>query len=201
MSDPNLEFYQRTRPIQEYDLHIPDVGGWFPLENRIEMERLIRDLDCHTAIEIGCMVGLSSAWLAQRLDHVWCVDRWYEPATVASNNNLVGVLEVCGLPNDFFPIFEANMRRIGVWDKITVVRGDSDKVVDLVPEVDLVYVDADHSYAGCLSDIQLYWLKARKVICGDDYDRGERKDFAVTAAVSAALPMHKTQGPFWWCVK
>ena len=198
-NESNQEFYQRTRPVQEYDPDIPGVGGWFPLENREELERLIRKHEVKTVIEIGCMVGLSTAWFAQRVKRVTCVDRWYEPATVADNNNLVNVLRDCGLPRNFRSIFESNMKRVGVWDRLNIVQGDSSAVADQVEEADLVYVDADHSYAGCSSDIRLYYPKARKVICGDDYD--VREDFAVIEAVRDLLPEHQSRKPFWWVEK
>ena len=74
--------------------------------------------------------------------------------------------------------------------------GDSKLVSDLAPLVDLVYIDADHSYEGCTQDIRLYRSKAKMVLCGDDYI--DRPGFGVIRAVTEALPVHKHSGQFWW---
>jgi cephalosporin hydroxylase len=178
---------------------LPGVTGWLLQENREELERLIAEYDIRSVIEIGTLFGLSAGWFAQRVDTITCVDRWYEPAEKPDNNNLVAVLKNGGVPRDFFKVFEENMRRVGLWEKIRVVRGDSKLVYDQVDQADLVYIDGDHSYEGCAGDIRLYGPKARKVICGDDYV--VLKDFGVIEAVDELLPERQVRFRFWWVVK
>jgi cephalosporin hydroxylase len=180
----------------------PGVQGWMRAENREELERLIAEHRIRTVIEIGSLFGLSAAWFARRVDMVTCVDRWYEPAEEPDYNNLVNVLnfkKAGGLPRDFYGIFEDNMRRVDVWDKIHVVRGDSREVHAQVGDADLVYIDGDHSYEGTTSDISLYGPKARKIMCGDDYIVHE--DFGVIEAVDYLVPERQFRTPFWWAVK
>lgn len=176
-----------------------DVTGWFPVENREELERLIHEHNVRTVVEVGTFLGLSAIWFAARVERVVCVDRWYEPANAPNGNNLVSTLEAAKLPKDFFDVFRNNVLRAGVQDKIFPIRGDSNAVHELVEEADLVYIDADHSFEGCSSDIRLYAPKARKVVCGDDYLVWD--SFRVIEAVKSIYPEHKSRGRFWWVVK
>ena len=41
-------------------------------------------------------------------------------------------------------------------DRLIPINGDSAIVAEQVPKVDLVFIDADHSYEGCRKDILLY---------------------------------------------
>lgn len=55
-------------------------------------------------------------------------------------------------------------------DRLIPVQGYSSDVVEQVPSVDLVFIDADHRYHGCKSDILLYREKAKGILCGHDID-------------------------------
>jgi predicted O-methyltransferase YrrM len=173
-----------------------EIFGWFDEHNREQLEKLIAQFQVRTVLEIGSLFGLSAAWFAKRVEHVTCIDRWLEDAPEMSNNNQVDTLRQLGVPRDFYQVFLDNMAREGVEHKVTLIRGRSNEVADQAPSVDLVYIDADHSYAGCLSDIRLYVPKARKIICGDDY--GPRPGYGVMEAVTEVFPEHKNYGPFWW---
>ena len=179
-----------------------EIAGWFAPENRERLQMLIDLHQVKTVVEIGSFLGRSAVWFAERVEHVYCVDTWYEGATFESENNLLRTLRTWELPRDFFSIFRDNVMRSGVWNKITPIRGHSRWVAPQVPVCDLVYIDGDHSYAGCRHDIETYQDKARLVICGDDY--AQRVDFVgtpafgVIEAVTEAFPDHQHAGPFWW---
>jgi hypothetical protein len=177
--------------------------GWFAQENRDELGSLIAQHYIRTVAEIGSFLGKSAIWFAQRVDQVYCIDTWFEGATYESENNLVGTLRRWDLPRDFFPLFRDNIMRSGVWHKITPVKGHSRFVIGEVPEVDLVYLDGDHSYEGCKRDIELYQDKARVILCGDDYSPRMEADgvtpaFGVIHAVDELLPDAQHEGPFWY---
>ncbi len=181
------------------DPNLPGIRGWFPLENREVLEELIDCFGIRSVIEIGCFLGLSTAWFAKRVEKVTCVDRWFEPATEPNTNNLVDKVQAHIIPQDFYSLFEEGMRSVGVWDKLEIIRGDSSKVADRVGEADLVYIDGDHTLIGCLSDIGFYAPKARKVVCGDDYL--VHPGFGVMDAVCLYYPAHFAKSPFWWAIK
>ena len=183
-------------------LELPKIPGWFAQENRDELERLIAKHNIRTVVEVGSFLGLSAVWFAQRVEHVYCVDQWFEPATFESENNLVGTLRRWDLPRDFFPLFRDNVMRSGVWHKITPIKGHSHYVHGEVPICDLVYLDGDHSFEGCKRDIEIYRDKARVILCGDDYTPRTEVDgrpaFGVINAVEQLLPGAKHVGPFWF---
>jgi hypothetical protein len=199
-----LEWYEyclpQGMPVHGTTLPIP---GWFAEHNRVKLHELIRKHDIKTVVEVGSFLGLSAVWFAQRVEHVYCVDQWFEGATHESENNLVGTLRRWDLPRDFFSIFRDNVMRSGLWHKITPIKGHSRFVHGEVPVADLVYLDADHSYEGLSFDIGIYAAKARKVLCGDDYtprfeEDGVTPAFGVIEAVAKLLPDAQHVGPFWW---
>lgn len=179
--------------------------GWFDPHNQAALYDLIRDHGVKTVVEVGSFLGRSALWFATDplIQHVYCVDTWFEPATFESENNLVGTLRRWGLPRDFFHIFRDNVMRSGVWHKVTPIKGDSRFVAGEVPIADLVYIDAGHKYAEVRRDIEIYRDKARMILCGDDYTErfeadGVTKCFGVIEAVTDMFPNHQHAGPFWW---
>ena len=183
----------------------PLIPGWFAQANRLTLTRLICEREIKSVVEVGSFLGLSAVWFAQfeSIQQVYCVDTWFEGATYESENNLVGTLRRWDLPRDFFRLFRDNVMRSGVWHKITPIKGHSRFVIGEVPFADLVYLDGDHSYAGCRHDIELYQDKAKVILCGDDYTQRFEADgvtpcFGVIEAVRDLLPDAQLVGPFWW---
>jgi hypothetical protein len=64
--------------------------------------------------------------------------------------------------------------------------------------VDLVYLDAGHTYEDVAQDIQMYGPLARKVLCGDDFDVELPSVAGVIRAVDEFVPWRQTYGRFWW---
>ena len=195
-----LTVEQKEDPVMS---EIP-IPGWFAQENRAKLAELIVAHNIKTVVEVGSFLGLSAVWFAQRVEHVYCVDTWFEGATYESENNLLGTLRRWDLPRDFFPLYRDNVLRSGLWHKITPVKGHARYVGGEVPVCDLAYIDGDHSYIGCKSDIEVYHDKARKVLCGDDYTVGCESAFPFTPAfgvieaVSELLPSAQHIESFWW---
>ncbi len=162
------------------------IEGWFGDIAKRRLEELIRAHDVRTVLEIGSYHGLSTAWFAERVERVTCVDIW------------------TWYGEDIWDKFELNMRACGAWDKIVPVRGESHKVRDLVRTRcgahDLVYIDADHHYEAVSRDIFDYEALAEKVLCGDDYSRAHPW-YGVIEAVDWLLPDRQVEAPFWWVVK
>ena len=102
-----------------------------------------------SAAEVGSLRGRSAfALLTGCPGPVYCVDAWSDPGDHAYR----GFMEACG----HFPNLHA-------------IRGLSPAAAELVPDVDMVFIDADHSYESVRADITAWLPKARRLICGHDY--------------------------------
>jgi hypothetical protein len=169
-------------------------------DHLVQLPRLIEEHSVRSVLEIGSFLGISTAFFAERVERVTCVDTWREDATVDSANNMRWTLRYYGIPQDFYLVFEERMKAKGIWDKISCVRGNSrDRgIAELVGLADLVYIDGDHSYEGCKSDIGLWGPKAAKVLCGDDFV--VREDYGVIEAVTETVPGFQRAGQVWWKV-
>jgi len=105
-------------------------------------------------VEIGSALGESACIFASMgiFEKIWAVDVW--------NNN------------ESFDIFQNNVDRLYP-DIIISKRGTSEKISKEWSEgpVDVIYIDANHSYESVLNDIN-YWkkhLSANSIIAGHDY--------------------------------
>lgn len=166
--------------------------GWFDDANRNKLDELIKEFDIKSVVEIGSFLGLSAVWFSERVEKVTCIDKFEEVETQETSNNMVGTLKQLGLPTNFYDIFLENIKD---HKNIDVIKSWSKEGAPLSPEVDLIYIDGDHTYEGCKSDIELYLPKAKKIICGDDYT--DRFPGVIKAADEIGA---EHSGPFWWKV-
>jgi len=135
--------------------------------------------------EIGVLDGRTSRILLQRRPrlHVTMVDRWGElPNAAGGLDAPVTARRAEALMAEAFrgTAFAADRRRI--------LRGDSAKMAASVADgsLDLVFIDADHSEAGCRRDIEAWAPKLRDggILCGHDIDQDEQfPRWGVRAAV------------------
>jgi hypothetical protein len=162
------------------------------------LSRLIRDHAIHSILEIGSFCGDSAAWFSNQpgVWSVYCVD----PMKVIQPWWEADVLAV-GWPLNYGPCFYENITANGRADYIHLLQGTSAEMIQVAPVVDMVYVDGDHSYEGCLFDIHAYMPKARKLICGDDhhYDPSGNPYFpGVVQACEEALESYHVEQLTWW---
>lgn len=113
-----------------------------------------------TVVEIGSFLGKSSNYIVQSLSkngHLYCIDTW-------KNDAMPGGLQ------DNYEQFISNM---GKWDgKFTTLRGNSSEMVKgWSQQIDLLWIDGDHSYEGCAADIRNWfpYLKIGGWVCLHDY--------------------------------
>lgn len=94
-------------------------------------------------------------------------------------------------------------------DRAKFIRKRSVDAAKQIPDesLDFVFIDADHSYEGCMADI-LAWKRKVKPggwLCGHDYENSDFPKFGVTRAVNEwtkALELHLTVGEnFTWFVR
>lgn len=134
-------------------------------------------------IEIGVWKGGSSEKFLRRASHLHLVDSWspvaYENSDEHGNyeNYLDRYSELVGSrdPADFQKYYDKIYQDVVTKFKgksVTIHRMNSrDFFKDFNHIVDWVYVDADHSYDGCLFDLEnsLRVVRSGGIIFGDDY--------------------------------
>jgi hypothetical protein len=142
-----------------------------------------------SVIEIGSWKGRSTTVLLEGCPGtVVAVDNWtgHDP----SSN---GVLEDHAAKTDVFAEFQVN---VGAYANLTVCRGDSKEMSGHLPSVDMVFIDAEHTYEGCKSDIEGYASKAKRLVCGHDYSPAWP---GVMQAVNEVFGTRvKTAGSIWY---
>lgn len=167
------------------------IFGWFQDTSAQTLDKLIKEHDIKTVIEIGSFVGKSTAFFAERVDKVYAVDifkMWPE----GMHN---GDAQQYG--DDFYETFLQNMLHAGVLPKIAPIRMSSRDAANHVfnTPCDLVYIDASHDYESVKEDIALWSPFVSKIICGDDYDENWP---GVMQAVDEAYPHVNVVGNFWY---
>lgn len=123
-------------------------------------------------IEVGVWKGLTTRVLAENtLGTVWAVDHWqgvpHDPEQSWLYEHPVSV----------YTQFCKNNKRYLESGKVKPIKMDS-KTAALAlftwygkESFDMIFIDADHSYEGCKTDIANYWplLKHGGLFCGHDY--------------------------------
>lgn len=166
----NLEYINNLNNI--------DMTGFFSVENQSVLRSLVREkiknIDKPKILEIGSWKGLSSSIIAEELKtkgsgKLYCIDAWetvlpYSETAIALQKELDS--------KDIYGIFKNNMKKLELWEYITVLHGFSDSFHEILKDeyFDIIFIDGEHSYIGAKSDIKNYLPKLNKsgLILGDD---------------------------------
>jgi hypothetical protein len=175
------------------------------------LERL-QDVPSPNVAEIGVFAGdLSRRLLARRKDlRLTMVDSWAE---VPDDNYTKSGDFHASLHAEEQENFYALTQRVTAFagNRANIIRADSKAAAQAIPDssLDLVFIDADHSYEGCRDDIKAYWpkVKAGGIISGHDYANddfrfGPMVKRAVDEFVSAnGLEISLGPNFTWFCSK
>lgn len=149
-----------------------------------EILKRIKDIRSPVVAEIGVDNGKTSNRLlsAHKGLTLYMVDWWKKPP--AGNSYIDSGASIPGKDNEYFKKTYQNCRNIAAkyYGRGIIVRGESTRIAKEFDNnfLDLVFIDADHSYIGCRNDI-IAWMPKVKTggwICGHDYnhpDQGEVK--------------------------
>lgn len=121
---------------------------------------LIRSLKPRVCVEVGTYRGYAACYMARALQennsgHLFCID----------NFSLNDYAVTHGV--DPAAHWIDNMLACGVFDWVTLLQGDSDKV-DWPEKVDFAYIDGWHSYEAASKDFQACQVRGAQCICLDD---------------------------------
>jgi len=159
--------------------------------NRYEVvKELINKNNFKSYAEIGVWKGLTTRYVMKKcnLDNVICVDNYI------SNNELEGedVEEAKKAVEDL----KQN-------SKVLFIEKSSEEASKEVKDnsVDLIFIDANHTYEDVKKDIKLWYPKVKEggILCGHDY---KIQWYGVVKAVSEAFyPINLEFGDVWWIRK
>jgi precorrin-6B methylase 2 len=120
--------------------------------------------------EVGCWKGFTTAALCEvarvKKGHVWAVDHW--------KGNEGAWCEKVAKEKDIYMLFEHNLKSLGFWDMLTILKMDSVSASQQVENesLDFVFIDGDHRYKGVLDDINSWMPKLRYggIMAGHDLE-------------------------------
>jgi predicted O-methyltransferase YrrM len=135
------------------------IEGWMSEEELDWLYQTAREMG--SVIEIGSWKGRSTyELLSGCAGEVYAVDHWLGSP---SAREFYRETEI----SDVHSIFVAN---VGHFPNLRVIRKSSADAAEEAPSADMVFVDGDHEYEQVRNDLQLWTPKARKLICGHDYN-------------------------------
>lgn len=158
------------------------------IKYRNELPSLMKRLGLPmVAAELGVAEGYNSADLLDNgIEKLYMVDAW---ETLPQRGD-------GGFPKDWHESnLAAALKRVSKHgDKAVILRGYTNVMAKEVEDnsLGLVYIDADHSYAGCRNDVLAWWPKLVKggIMAFHDY---EMRQYGVKEAVQEWAREHKLE--------
>lgn len=161
------------------------VDGWMSMEELEWLNNSARYMDA--VVEIGSFKGRATTALLEGCKgHVYAVDHWLGDDD--GNKVLRGIYE----NEDVFGIF---MKNVGCYPNLITKKMSSLEAVNEIPDVDMVFIDGEHTYESVKVDIQAWLPKTRKILCGHDYSKEWP---GVVSAVNELMGPVNVVGSIWW---
>lgn len=151
------------KPVRSKIFNGREVVGFMSEDAFKRFDWLIETYDIKTIIELGSFVGLSTCYFAERVDRIYTVDN-FDVYSQDYPNYVKGEGHVAAAQDQYREF----LRNTLPFDNIVGLKMDFMEAVDVLPEVDMVYIDAVQSYKPFRAVLDAYLPKARKVIAGDD---------------------------------
>ena len=124
--------------------------------------------------EIGCYAGESTELFLKsgRVKQLYAIDPWEGGYNYATSPEV----------SDFILVEKVFDKRVK-GKNVVKLKMTMKEAFDLLPELDVIYIDGNHTYDCVLEDINLSLRKIKKggIICGHDYNS---KDIGVIQAVN-----------------
>lgn len=118
--------------------------------------------------EIGVQRGIYSEYLikAGRFSKFYCIDSWQHVPGRQDGSNV-------SQDQQDLIFFQACKRLAQFGYRVEIIRSSSSKAVErfLDNSLDFIYIDADHTYDGCIADLECYYPKLKEdgVMAGHDF--------------------------------
>ena len=168
----------------------PDLSGWFTEVEAEVYRSLVGTIRSGTVVEVGVWKGRSMSAILDvcraNRNRLYAVDTWKPDLRDA------GYQEAA--VRDILAVFKENLRLLGHQATVEILQEDSAQACDHFADrsIDLVFVDADHSYEAVRKDLAAWLPKVavHGVLCGHDYTTrpGVRRAVDEMFGASASLP-------------
>ncbi len=163
--------YNQLKEIKPFDAGI----GMYT--NAPSMEVLLKEHNVKNVIEVGSWYGMSTMHIAENIPEdgvVYAIDSWCG----SSGDNYFETMPKEQLDASYDQ-FLSNVIHKGLTNKIIPIKQDSltaAKSLTNLPEIDLIYIDANHLYENVLKDLEAWYpfVKGHGILCGDDWGWGDR---------------------------
>jgi hypothetical protein len=168
-------------------------------------ESLIKKFGVKTLAEVGVARGHHSAHLLEAISdlHVYSVDPWGYFSD--EYNNMYNYHTLA----DDEKIYQQAVELLKPFgNRSTILRETSRRAAqEIKGQIDMVYLDGDHSYEGYKDDLNVWWRKVRAggIFSGRDYGHpqhpGVAKAIDEFLANSKGLKFNLEAGKVWWIIK
>ena len=133
----------------------------YPPKRWVWLSALIKEHGWKTGVEVGVKEGENLSYILEHSDieHMYAVDPWVEqPGETEDYKNW-----------DLDAVYRKYLASIEPYkDRVTTVREFSVEAAKTVPDVDFVFIDAQHNYFNLMRDIEA-WRHKCKFLSGHDY--------------------------------
>lgn len=125
------------------------VWGWMSPAELAWLQRTAATM--LSVAEVGCLHGRSSTALLEGCPGpVYCIDPWDD----AADRSYASFLGNCGQYPNLRPVRERSPAAVAL----------------VPPDIDMVFLDGDHTYEAVKTDLAVWLPKTRRLICGHDYN-------------------------------
>lgn len=175
--DNYYEEMKKTAIVENYPYN-NDIDGWMSKEELSWLHKVAGTMD--SIAEIGSWKGRSThALLTACKGTVTAIDHFKGSPGEQAHKGIK--------PYDDFK------KNVGMFKNLKVLKMSSDKAVDKVGKVDMVFIDGAHTYEAVKNDIEKWLPKTKKLICGHDFQWP-----GVQQAVTEKLGFVHTCGTIWY---
>lgn len=175
---------------------------------RNDLPTIFCDCGIEVIAEIGVYRGINFRKLISSscIKEAWAVDAW----------NIEIMRDALTVPSNRMDYYYQRMLILEMKDKrVRVLKNMSSAAAEYFATIgkqfDLIYIDADHTYDGCMKDLIAYYplVKDGGVFCGHDYSYAYKdKRYKVAEAVDdfrkdkgSYFHVTKESAPSWFMIK
>jgi predicted O-methyltransferase YrrM len=152
--------YLSLRYLRNYE----EINGWLTENEAIGLYKTAKKLDKNAVVvEIGSWQGKSTICIAKGLKSgkIWAIDPFNADGGFDTTSHEDYIKRK--RDTDLLSIFEHNIRKFNVAEKIVTKKGYSYDLHNEFNSINFLFIDGDHSIEGCRKDYELY---ARKIVKG-----------------------------------